>query len=216
VERRPSDPVEARGDRGSDRSLGDRPPGVGTVRESRRASARAVTRRFGARGRGRWTGVRVHPDRMTQVCARCGTISGRSGREHRTADLLQPSRASNRCVAGTPISASRSCLPDHGLTQARALREAPGSTALVIEAGSHEQRLFRSKPPWATAASGRPRKYVRRQPAADHRLAVSSTLEIHGGIPAGLRPCQAAPATTWTTHVPAWTTTRERLAGREV
>jgi len=29
--------------------------------------------------------------------------------------------------------------------------------------------------------------------AVDHRQAVSSTLEIPGGIPSGLRPCLAAP-----------------------
>src|SRR4029079_15950916 len=62
--------------------------------------------------------------------------------------------------------------------------------------------------------AGPTRRHERRRAAADHRLAVSSTLEIPGGIPAGLHPCQSAPATTRTTHVPACGTAADAATAR--
>src|SRR5919202_2217886 len=98
-------------------------------------------------------------------------------------------RCSRPCASGSRRPARRSPTTPRGGASSRS---APASRS---PSGSPPDSPARRGT--GGGVSGPSRRYARRHAAADHRLAVSSTLEIRGGIPAGLRPCQAAPATTW-------------------
>ena len=124
---------------------------------------------------------------------------GRS-RQRRTARARAPSRPPTR---PTVASAHH----DLVIAEKASTDRREGAPVLHTRVPAAPRRPVRARgtpPPVAPHAS----TYAARRPPITARP--SSTLEIHRGIPAGLRPCQAAPATTWTMRGPARGTTRVR------